>query len=74
MFLSTMRNLEWIPLTPKICTTASLLIRQYNTSPFDAYHAATAISKDKTILSSEHIYDKIKGIKRIDPTDYAKNL
>ncbi len=72
--LIRLRNVEWIPLTPEICLTASLLISEYNTSPFDAYHAATAISKDKTILSTEHIYDKIKGITRIEPTDFTKNL
>jgi predicted nucleic acid-binding protein len=72
--LTHLRNVEWIPITPEICLTASLLISEYNTSPFDAYHLATAISKDKTILSTEHIYDKIKGIKRIEPTDYAKEL
>jgi len=71
--LICLRNVEWIPLTPEICLTASLLISEYNTSPFDAYHAATAISKDKTILSTEHIYDKIKGIKRIEPTDFVKD-
>ena len=72
--LSHLPNVEWIPITPEICLTASLLINEYNTSPFDAYHAATAIPRDKTILSTEHIYDKIKGIKRIEPTDFAKNL
>ncbi len=72
--LIRLRNVEWVPLTPEICLTASLLISEYNTSPFDTYHAATAISKDKTILSTEHIYDKIKGIKRIEPTYYTKNL
>jgi predicted nucleic acid-binding protein len=72
--LSHLRNVEWIPITPEICLTASLLINEYNTSPFDAYHAATAIPKDKTILSTEHIYDKIKGITRIEPTEFAKNF
>lgn len=72
--LSHLPNVEWIPITPEICLTASLLINEYNTSPFDAYHAATAIPRDKTILSTEHIYDKIKGITRIEPTEFAKNL
>ncbi len=72
--LTHLRNVEWIALTPEICLTASLLINEYNTSPFDAYHIATAIFRDKTILSTEHIYDKIKGIKRIDPTEFAKLL
>ena len=61
-------------LTPEICLTASLLINEYKTSPFGAYHVATAIPRDKTILSTEHIYDKIKGMKRIEPMAFAKNL
>jgi len=69
-----MRNVEWVAVTPEICLTASLLINEYKTSPFDAYHAATAIPRDKTILSTEHIYDKIKGITRIEPTAFAKDL
>ena len=72
--LSHLRNVEWIAITPDVCLTASLLINEYNASPFDAYHAATAIPRDKTILSTEHIYDKIKGITRIDPTEFSKNL
>jgi predicted nucleic acid-binding protein len=72
--LSHLRNVEWVAVTPEICLTASLLINEYQISPFDAYHAATAIPKDKTILSTEHVYDKIKGITRIDPAEFAKNI
>lgn len=72
--LTHLRNLEWIAITPQTCLTASLLIDEYNIAPFDAYHVATAILRDKTILSTEHIYDKIKGIKRIDPSEFAKDL
>ena len=72
--LSHLRNVEWVAVTPEICLTASLLINEYQTSPFDAYHAATAIPRDKTILSTEHIYDKIKGIKRIEPTEFVKDF
>jgi predicted nucleic acid-binding protein len=72
--LSHLRNVEWVPLTKEVCLTASLLIDEYKISPFDAYHAATAISRDKTILSTEHTYDKIKGLIRIEPSDFTKNL
>jgi predicted nucleic acid-binding protein len=72
--LSHLRNVEWVPITPELCITASLLINEYKTSPFDAYHAATAIPRDKTILSAEPIYDKIKGIIKIEPTEFVKNL
>lgn len=72
--LSHLRNVEWVAITPEICLTASLIINEYKDSPFDAYHVATAIPRDKTILSSEHIYDKIKCITRIEPTEFVKKL
>ena len=72
--LSHLRNVEWVALTPEICLTTSLLINENKLSPFDAYHAATAITRDKTILSTEHIYDKIKGITTIEPIKFAKDL
>jgi predicted nucleic acid-binding protein len=72
--LSHLRNVEWMAVTPEICLAASLLINEYNTSPFDAYHIATALSRDKIILSTEHVYDKINGITRIEPTEFAKEL
>lgn len=72
--ITHIRNMRWIDLSPEICLTASMLIKEYEINPFDAYHAATAVSEDKTILSTEHIYDRIKGIKRIDPETYAKQL
>lgn len=72
--LSHLRNVEWVAITPEVCLTASLLISEYNTSPFDAYHLATAILRDKTILGNEHVYDKIKGITRIDPAEFVKEL
>ncbi|MDE1873730.1 MAG: type II toxin-antitoxin system VapC family toxin [Candidatus Micrarchaeota archaeon] len=59
-------NLEWVDLSRNICLTASALIEEYNLSPFDAYHAATAINRDGKIVSSDRAYDKIKGIERID--------
>jgi predicted nucleic acid-binding protein len=72
--LSHLRNVEWIQLSTEVCLTASLLINEYKISPFDAYHAATAMSRDKTILSTEHVYDKIKGLIRKEPTDFIKDL
>jgi len=68
------KNILWVELTPEICLTATLLMREYRISPFDAYHAATAIVKDKTILSTEHVYDRIRGLRRIDPAEFIKRL
>jgi len=30
--------------------------------------------KDKTILSTEHVYDRIRGLRRIDPAEFIKRL
>ncbi len=66
------RNLEWVDSTPDICLTASILMSEYDVSPFDAYHVATAILKDRTIISTKHVYDDIKGVKRIDPRKWKE--
>ena len=69
-----LKNLEWIPLTKEIFLTASALIEEYDLGAFDAYMAATALSKDRIIVSSDHIYDKIKGIKRVSLKEIARRL
>ncbi|MBO3755395.1 MAG: type II toxin-antitoxin system VapC family toxin [Candidatus Brockarchaeota archaeon] len=69
-----LKNIEWITIRPEICLTASILINEYKVSPFDAYHIATAIFRDRIIISTEHVYDKIKGIKRIDPKELVQKL
>ena len=70
--LTTIPNIEWVPTTFETDLLALALMAQYKlTSIFDAYHAATCLlyDKQKTIISTDHIYDKIPGIKRIDPTN-----
>jgi len=68
------RNLDWIGITSEICLTASILMSEYGINPFDAYHAATAISRDKIILSTEHVYDRIKGIQRTEPKEFTRRM
>ena len=72
--MTHINNMRWIPLSSEICLTASMLIKEYEINPLDAYHAATAMTEDKTILSTEHVYDRIKVVTRIDPETYAKQL
>ncbi|HIE23620.1 MAG TPA: PIN domain-containing protein [Candidatus Korarchaeota archaeon] len=66
--------MEWIPIDSNICLVATLLMSEYGLSPFDAYHSATAIARDKKILSTEHVYDRLKGVERIDPIRFSKGL
>jgi predicted nucleic acid-binding protein len=68
--LTAIPNLLFLPTTPEIDLLALTLMRQYGLgSIFDAYHAATTLNQveDHTIISTDHVFDRIPGIKRIDP-------
>lgn len=70
--LTAIENLTFLETTFEIDLLALVLIRQYGlTSIFDAYYAATALNQieDHTIISTDEIFDKIPGIKRIDPRE-----
>jgi len=70
--LTRINNLRWIPTDIEIDLTALTLMIEYEiNSIFDAYYAATALLRDpdKIIISTDEIYDKIPGIKRIDPRE-----
>ena len=68
--LTSIRNLTFLPTTSEIDLLALTLMRQYRlTSIFDAYHAATALNQveDRSIISTDHIYDNIPGLIRLEP-------
>jgi predicted nucleic acid-binding protein len=65
--LNLIPNLDWVPVDGGICLQATLLMKEYGVSPFDAYHAATALSRDSTIMSTEHVYERIQGLTVLDP-------
>jgi predicted nucleic acid-binding protein len=70
--LSRIRNLEWVPVTPEVCLKASVLVKHYGLSPFDGYHAATALGRDGVVLSSDRSYDRVTGLSRVDPQDMVE--
>ncbi|HMK94151.1 MAG TPA: hypothetical protein VK536_02000 [Candidatus Limnocylindrales bacterium] len=61
--LSHLQNVEWVAVTPEMCLTASLLIGENKLSPFDAYYASTAITRDKNrvepLLEKDHGEDRV---------------
>jgi predicted nucleic acid-binding protein len=67
--LSMLKNVEWVPVTPRVCINATIIIEQYKLSPFDAYHASTALSRDSIILSTDESYDRINQITRLHPEE-----
>ena len=72
-----LKNIRFVAPTPEVYLLAVTLMKHYElTSVFDAIYAAQVLSEqcpDNTIISTDHIYDKIKGIKRIDPIDLVTN-
>mgnify|MGYP000120727133 CR=1 FL=1 len=68
--ITGIKNLRFLETDHITDLLAFTLMRQYNlSSVFDAYYAATALSKveDHTIISTDTIFDRIPGLKRIDP-------
>ena len=69
--IATMKNITFIDPTRETYLCALNLMETYELkSIFDAIYAATTLLEkvpDHTILSTDEAYEKIKGIKRIDP-------
>jgi len=69
--IATMKNITFIDPTRETYLCALNLMETYEMkSIFDAIYAATTLLEkvpDHTILSTDETYEKIKGIKRIDP-------
>jgi predicted nucleic acid-binding protein len=68
--LTSISNLTFLPTTTAIDLLALTLMKQYRlTSIFDAYHAATALNQvsDHTIASTDDVFDRVPGLKRVDP-------
>ncbi|MDJ0271299.1 MAG: type II toxin-antitoxin system VapC family toxin [Candidatus Caldarchaeum sp.] len=70
--ITAIPNLTLLPTVYEIDLLALALMQQYKLSSiFDAYYAATCLKmvEDKTIITTDEEYDKVAGIKRIDPRD-----
>ncbi len=70
--LTSIEHLTFLPTTSEVDLLALTLMRQYGLeSIFDAYHAATTLNQvdDRTLISTDHVFDKIPNIKRVEPND-----
>ncbi|MGB9622687.1 MAG: type II toxin-antitoxin system VapC family toxin [Candidatus Bathyarchaeia archaeon] len=71
--MATMENITYIDATREIYLSALELMSTYKVnSIFDAIYAATTLTEkvpDNTIVSTDNVYEKIKGIRRIDPRE-----
>lgn len=70
--LTALENLKYLDTTFEIDMLAATIMKQFKlASIFDAYYAATALNAvpDRTIVSTDEIFDKVTGIRRVDPRD-----
>ncbi|MBD3158728.1 MAG: PIN domain-containing protein [Candidatus Lokiarchaeota archaeon] len=69
----TFPHLSVIPFTPEHQLAALYLLENYHLgSIFDAIYAAVSLSDDNPdsiIVSTDHVYDRIEGLTRLNPTD-----
>ncbi|MEM4445091.1 MAG: PIN domain-containing protein [Thermofilum sp.] len=70
--LTSIDNLVFLETTHEVDLLALTLMKQFKlSSTFDAYYAATALNQvpDHTIVTTDTVYDRIPGLKRVDPRE-----
>lgn len=75
--LTAISNLNFVETTHEIDLLALTLMRQYRIdSIFDAYYAAAALNQDpdRTIVSTDKVFDKVPGLKRVDPRELLEKI
>ncbi len=60
-------RLKIVPFTHSIFSESESIRKKHKMGILDSIHAATALSADKRIASTDHIFDKISGLKRFGP-------
>lgn len=58
-----------VPITSEVIVIASELRERYDLTYFDSLHAATALIYDGSIASSDRDYERVKGLRLLDPRD-----
>ena len=71
--LAALDNITYVDATREIYLSALDLMNTYGfTSIFDAIYAATVLTEkvpDNTIISTDRVFDRISGVKRVDPRE-----
>ena len=61
-------GIDMLPVTQAVIERSSSLLACHGSiGVFDSVHAAICLLQNCEILSTDHIYDRIPGVKRIDP-------
>ena len=75
--LTRIPNLRWVGTDTDDDLLALSLMATYRlSSVFDAYHASACLLHDPehTVVSTDSVYDKILGLKRVDPRELGGRL
>ena len=62
-------KIKILSLDEKIFNLSNKLLKQYNINIFDSLHAAFCLINKEKILSTDHIFDVIENLERIDPRE-----
>lgn len=67
--LKGIENIEFLPVTPEIVISSIAIRRNYELTFFDSHYAATALSRDRVIISMDNAYDSIPNLNRYEPDE-----
>ena len=65
--LSTLPNISYANLSVDIVLSSIYLRMTHGLSFFDSHYAATALQGDAQIMSTDQAYEKVPGLKRLNP-------
>lgn len=61
-------GIEILPITMEVLKQATKLLNKYpKLNIFDSIHLAHAILEGEKIMSTDRLFDEVKGVERIDP-------
>ncbi len=67
--VAALPSVKYVPLTPDVALASVYLRNSTKLSFFDSHYAATALSRDRKIISFDRSYDTVPGLSRTDPTE-----
>jgi len=65
--LASIPNTTFEPLTPDVTLSSVFLRQTFRLGFFDSHYASAALKLDGKIISFDKAYDRVNGLKRIDP-------
>jgi predicted nucleic acid-binding protein len=67
--LKGIENIEFLPVTPEMVISSIAIRRNYTLTFFDSHYAATALSRDRIIISMDKAYEDIPNLNRYEPDE-----